>query len=241
MSSKTPIILIPTPIQHGKLRYSMSKNYVHSLIAAGAAPFLMPVALGNDAIRHFYEMCDGILLAGGSDCDPQLFGEPKHDKTAGIDDDRDRAEILLTQWAVADDKAVFGICRGMQMMNVAMGGTLIQDIPSQWPTNLVHSAYAINPDPPRDGVSHAAQFAAGSRIAQIIGVPEAGVNSFHHQSVKRMADGFVPTSTSPDGIIESFEMPNKRFSLGVQWHPEDMAAGRDDMMNLFRAFVDFAR
>ena len=241
MSSKTPIILIPTPIQHGNLRYSMSKNYVYSLIAAGAAPFLMPVALGNDAIRYFYEMCDGILLAGGSDCDPQLFGEPKHDKTAGIDDDRDRAEILLTQWAVTDDKAVFGICRGMQMMNVAMGGTLIQDIPSQWSTNLVHSAYAINPDPPRDGVSHAAQFAAGSRIAQIIGAPEAGVNSFHHQSVKRMADGFVPTSTSPDGIIESFEMPNKRFSLGVQWHPEDMAAGRDDMMNLFRAFVDSAR
>jgi putative glutamine amidotransferase len=219
----------------------MAKTYINSVVAAGGTPLLVPVIIDNNELRRIYDLCDGVLLAGGSDCDPKIFGEDKHEKTKGIDLDRDRAEIILTQWANEDNKALFGICRGMQMMNVALGGSLIQDIPSQWQTNLVHQVYDVNPDPNRAEPAHATTFANGSRISHIVGIKQIMVNSFHHQAVKRAADGFVITSYSPDGIVESFEKPDKRFSLGVQWHPEDMASERNDMMNLFRAFVAATR
>lgn len=231
-----PLILIPTAVQDDKQRmFSMGRNYVRSLIDAGAAPLLAPVTLDERSLRDLYEMAGGVMLAGGADIDPALFGEARHEKTDGIDPDRDRAECLLARWAVADDKPLFGICRGIQSLNVALGGSLIQDIPSQWPTPLRHNGHYEGSA--RDQVLHTVRIEPGSRVAQMLAAAEAGVNSFHHQAVRRVAEGFVVTARADDGIIESIEMPDKRFIVGVQWHPEEMSESRADMMNLFVTFV----
>ncbi|MCS7061933.1 MAG: gamma-glutamyl-gamma-aminobutyrate hydrolase family protein [Anaerolineae bacterium] len=233
-----PLILIPTPIQDDKRRaFSMGKNYVRSLIDAGALPILAPVTLDERELRALYESAGGVMLAGGADVDPALYGELPHEKTHDIDPDRDRAECLLTQWAVADDKPLFGICRGIQTMNVALGGSLIQDIPSQWPTNLQHNGHYEGAS--RDQELHTVRVASGSRVAHMLGGREqVGVNSFHHQAVKRLAEGFVVTSRAADDIIEAIEMPDKRFVVGVQWHPEELSHIRPDMLNLFITFVN---
>jgi putative glutamine amidotransferase len=160
-------------------------------------------------------------------------------QTAGIDADRDRIEIALTRWAVADDKALFAICRGIQVVNVALGGSLIQDIPSQFETDLIHAGSSINAA--RDQVLHAVRSDADSILASIIGSDEVGVNSFHHQSIKALAPALTVTALSPDEIVEAVEHPGKRFFLGVQWHPEEMAAGRADMQALFGALVQASR
>lgn len=235
-----PIILLPTPRLHsmaGKTieRYAIGFDYVNTLVEAGANPLLMPVNVPEASARRMYALADGVLLAGGPDCDPDLFGEPKHEKTSAIDDDRDSVEIWLTRWALADDKPLLGICRGMQMMNVAMGGSLIQDIPSQQQSNLEHQGgdWAT-----RDQVLHDVALVPGSQIARIIGLPQVGVNSFHHQAVKRLATGFEITARAPDGVIEAFEHRGRRFALGVQWHPENLAAARrSEMLALFTELV----
>ena len=209
---------------------------MRSLIDAGAAPLLAPVTLDERSLRGLYELAGGVMLAGGADVDPALFGEARHEKTAGIDPDRDRAECLLARWAVAEDKPLFGICRGIQSLNVALGGSLIQDIPSQWPTPLQHNGHYDGSA--RDQVLHTVRVEPGSRVESMLAARDAGVNSFHHQAVKRVAEGFVVTSRAEDGIIESIEMPDRRFVVGVQWHPEEMSEGRPDMLNLFVTFVN---
>ena len=234
-----PRILIPIPIQDAeRRRYTLGKNYVHSLIAAGGVPLLIPTALDDVTTYELFRAADGVMLTGGDDVDPALFGEDKHEKTGGIDPDRDRVEMALTRWAIAENKPLLGICRGVQVMNVSLGGSLIQDIPSQSPSELTHPGHWYSA--PRDQVLHTVRCDAGSHIAALLGA-EVGVNSFHHQSIRRVATGFVATAYASDGIVEAIEAPDQRFCVGVQWHPEEMAAGRADMQNLFRMLVDVAR
>ncbi|NJM40877.1 MAG: gamma-glutamyl-gamma-aminobutyrate hydrolase family protein, partial [Anaerolineae bacterium] len=148
-----PQILIPTPIQDkDKLRFTMRATYVNSVIAAGGVPLCVPTALDQQSLRAIYDACDGVLLTGGDDVDPATFGEEKHEKTGGIDLQRDDAEFLLTRWAAQDDKPLFAICRGIQAMNVALGGSLVQDIPSQWknPQNHDGNYYGLS----RDDIHH---------------------------------------------------------------------------------------
>lgn len=234
-----PIILIPTPVQDPEMRrFAMGKNYIRSLIECGALPVMLPTSLDLQSLRAMYDRSDGVLFAGGSDIDPLYFGEEKHPETYGIDADRDRAEVALTQWAMQDDKPAFSICRGIQVVNVALGGTLIQDIPTQWQSaiTLEHRGHKIGAA--RDQVLHEVCVWPGCKLASIIGAGNVATNSFHHQAVGRVADGLVVTSRASDGIIESVEAPDKRWFIGVQWHPEEMTAGRPDMMALFQNFVD---
>ncbi|MCL4504729.1 MAG: gamma-glutamyl-gamma-aminobutyrate hydrolase family protein [Chloroflexi bacterium] len=231
-----PLILIPTPVQGEQHRsFSMGKGYIESLIAAGGVPLLVPVTVDELELRALYESASGVLLAGGGDVDPAEYGEEKHEKTGNIDRDRDHAEFLISRWAVADDKPIFGICRGIQSLNAALGGTLVQDIPSQWSTALRHNGHYDNAA--RDEVLHEVSIESGSRIEAIMENRTVGVNSFHHQAVERPADGFVITSRATDGVIEGMEMPGKRFVVSVQWHPEEMSRIRADMLNLFVKFV----
>lgn len=234
-----PKILIPTPIQFNTSRsYSTGQGYIKSLVRAGSVPLMVPVAIDDRELRALYELSDGVLLSGGGDVDPAAYGEDQLEPTHYIDTDRDRHEFLLTRWAVADDKPIFGICRGIQAMNVALGGSLVQDIPTQTQSTLKHNgAYE---KAARDEVLHHVKVDAGSRIEKIVEQVDVGVNSFHHQAVKRAAAGFVITSKAPDGIIEGMEMPDKRFAVCVQWHPEEMSAVRSDMLNLFVKFVEAA-
>lgn len=234
-----PRILTPIPIQDAeRRRYTLGKNYVHSLIAVGGVPLLAPTALDEATLYALFTEADAVMLTGGDDVDPALFGEEKHEKTGGIDAERDRAETALMRWCVAENKPVLGICRGIQVMNVALGGSLIQDIPSQAPSELTHAGHWTGAA--RDQVLHTVTCEAGTRAAALFG-RQVGVNSFHHQSIRRLGDGFVVTGRATDGIVEAVEIPSQRFCLGVQWHPEEMAAGRDDMRSLFRALVNATR
>lgn len=218
-------------------RFAMGKNYIRSLIACGAVPVMLPTGLDMQSVREMYERADGVLFSGGSDIDPVYFGEERHPETYGIDAERDLVEVTLTRWAMQDDKPAFSICRGIQVVNVALGGTLIQDIPTQWQaaSTLEHRGHKIGAA--RDEVLHAVCVEPNCRLASIIGAGDVGTNSFHHQAVGRVGDGLIITSRAPDGIIESVEAPDKRWFVGVQWHPEEMTAGRADMMALFQSFV----
>ena len=236
-----PIIVVPIPVQDAeKRRYSMGKNYVRSLVECGAVPILLPTSVDTASLRAMYEQAGGVLLSGGGDADPAFYGETKHPTTDDIDLERDNTEMTLARWALEDDKPTFAICRGVQVMNVALGGTLIQDIPDQWSPHasmvLEHRGHKISAT--RDQVLHEVCIDPNTRIAGILGAGNVGVNSFHHQALKRVADHLVVTSRAPDGIIESVEVPDRHWYVGVQWHPEDMTAGRADMMALFKSFVD---
>lgn len=213
---------------------------VNALERAGALPVLIPSTLSDDALRGIYERLDGVLLPGGGDIDPKYWNEPLHPTVYDVEPARDHTEITLARWAVADDRPLFGICRGHQVFNVAMGGSLIQDIPSQVQSPLPHANFRPNP---RTLLSHTIAVDPHSRLASIVGATaDLPVNSIHHQSVRDVptAAGVVVTAESPDGIIEATEIPGKRFALTVQWHPEDLTAD-EQMFNLFCAFVEAAR
>ena len=231
-----PRILIPTPIQDNeKLRFTMRANYVRSVIVGGGVPLLVPVSIDLDSLHELYADSDGVLLTGGDDVDPARFDEAPHEKTAGIDLLRDEVEIQISQWAAQDDKPLFAICRGIQVLNVALGGSLVQDIPSQCASPLTHNGNYYGPR--RDEVHHTVWVEPDSHLAGILGSGDVGTNSFHHQAAGRIAPGLVVTARSSDGVVEAVEMPGRRFLLGVQWHPEEMTLQREDMQRLFSEFV----
>jgi putative glutamine amidotransferase len=202
---------------------------------AGGLPVLIPSGLEADTLRQIYERLDGVLVPGGGDINPAQYGAVPHPATAGIDDYRDAAEGQVIRWAVEDDRPVLGICRGNQMINVALGGTLIQDVPSQTGTPITHNHKAG--DTPLVHHAHPITLDPHSRLANILGAPEVNVNSLHHQAVDQTAPGMKAVAWGPDGLIEALEMPDKRFVLSVQWHPENLIDDDPAMLALFRAFV----
>ncbi|WJH37234.1 gamma-glutamyl-gamma-aminobutyrate hydrolase family protein [Paenibacillus sp. CC-CFT747] len=173
------------------------------------------------------------MLSGGTDLDPAYFGEEPHPKLGEVVPDRDRAELLLLDAYLQARKPVLGICRGCQVMNAALGGTLLQDIPSQCPDALQHTQKA-----PRSHGSHLVRIREGSRLHGILGALEIRVNSFHHQAVRRAAPGLTVTAHALDGIVEAVERPGPPFFVGVQWHPEDMAGGDRYAAALFQSLVE---
>ncbi|PJF31603.1 MAG: gamma-glutamyl-gamma-aminobutyrate hydrolase [Phototrophicales bacterium] len=208
-----------------------------AIIQAGGLPIVIPCDLDPQTLRAIYERVDGVLLPGGGDIDPEFYGATPHEKTALIIRERDIAEIQIAKWAVADDLPMFGICRGHQVFNVAMGGTLYQDIPSELRTQYTHD---IEKGMPRSTLLHDVKIAPNSKLATILKTEQIRVNSLHHQAVMTPADTVQVTAYAPDGVIEASELPNKRFILTVQWHPEDLQ-DMSQMRDLFKAFVDAAR
>ena len=209
-------------------------DYMELVRRAGGEP--IEVAAGGEAPEHLLARVDGIMLTGGGDVDPMLYGEAPHATFQAAEADRDQFEIALTRAAIAADIPFLAICRGMQLVNVAMGGTLIQDIPSQVPGALEHSV----PEP-RAHVAHEVWVAKGSRLSALLADHmEDGetchVNSRHHQSVATAAPGFDVTATSPDGVIEAMEKPGAAFCIGVQWHPENFWR-TGEFRSLFEGFV----
>jgi len=165
---------------------------------------------------------DGLLLPGGSDIGPALYGAPRHPETGEPDHNRDSLETVLFREALERDLPVLAICRGLQLLNAALGGTLLQHIEGH--------RY------PNQQEVHRITITSGSRLKSILEVDEYGVNSRHHQCVDRVANGLVVVARAPDGVVEAMEMPGKRFVLAVQWHPEDRTGGSDS--KLFEAFRD---
>jgi putative glutamine amidotransferase len=216
----------------------MSQRYVQVLAATGAIPWIIPLLQGDEAtLRGIYERLDGLFLPGGVDVHPAEYGEAPGPLCGRTDPERDWTELLLLRWALADRKPVLAVCRGAQLVNVAVGGSLYQDVASQHPDAIKHDHYPVD-GRRRDELAHEVQLAPGSRLRELLGTPTLSVNSMHHQGIARLAPGLVAVATSPDGLIEGVEAEADTFLLGVQWHPEDLVDVDSRMRRLFEAFID---
>jgi len=208
--------------------------YVSAIIEAGGAPILIPPDLPEDGWRTLLSRLDGILFSGGADIGLDYFNGEPH-PSVDVEADRDELELPLLRAAVEADKPMLGICRGLQVMNVALGGTLYTHIFDQLPNALQHDWH----DHPRTTLAHPIRVEEGTRLADILGEPMLRVNSLHHQGIKDLAPGLKATAYAPDGLIEGLELPDHRFALSVQWHPEWMTE-HGEMKRLFRVFVKSA-
>jgi putative glutamine amidotransferase len=248
--NRRPIIGIPTQVvqSFGGIpadfppSWAMSQRYILALAAAGAIPWLIPLLPDDhETLRGIYDELDAVFLPGGADIDPSTYGEQRHPKCERSDQARDRVEIALTKWAMRDGKPVFGVCRGLQLVNVAAGGTLWQDLAAQRPTSMKHDYFPFRDGYARDHLAHTVAVREGTHLADIVGAGEHRVNSMHHQAVRELARGFVVSATAADGIIEAIERPGDQFLLAVQWHPEALAEKDPVTQRLFAAFIAAAR
>lgn len=247
--SKRPIIGIPTQVIQSlggipadfPPSWAMSQRYVHALTAAGAVPWLIPLLPSDpETLRAIYDELDGLFLAGGADIDPAAYAEPRHPNCEQSDPTRDRVELILTEWAIRDRKPVFGVCRGLQLINLAGGGTLWQDLDTQRPHSIKHDYFPFRDGFPRDHIAHAVTVRPGTRLAEIVGAGECQVNSMHHQGIRDLSSAFVVSATAPDGVIEAIEVAGDQFLLAVQWHPEALTDKDPRSQRLFAAFTTAA-
>jgi putative glutamine amidotransferase len=230
--------LEPTP-SPGARYYQFNGNYPAALAASGALPVVIPLDLPQDTLRALFARLDGLCLAGGADVDPAFYAEDPHPALGKVDAARDTTELTLVRWALAADLPVLGICRGIQLFNVAAGGSLYQDLSAQV-SDADRHAFKLAESPWERPV-HRVRVAGDSRLAEILGTDELLTNSFHHQAVKLPAEGFVPVAWADDGVVEGIENPSQRFALAVQWHPEGMYRSDPLARRLFDAFVAAAR
>lgn len=215
--------------------HGVADAYVQALYAAGALPLHIPCLPGDEVTVDLLGLVDGLVLTGGADVDPKHFGELPRRGLGQISPQRDALEIPLARAAIAADMPVLAICRGMQVLNVAAGGTLYQDLYFDLPDVLQH-----NQNAPRWYPTHPVELERGSILHRIVGQTTIYVNSFHHQAVRELAPGLHVTAHAPDGVIEAVEMPAARFIVGVQWHPECLMSS-DHGRRLFEALVAVAR
>lgn len=216
---------------------AVAEAYIQAVTTAGGVPLLIPIHLTSTALDALLERVDGILFSGGGDIQPEIYGGEAHPRVYGIDAERDRIEIHLARALIRRGQPFLGICRGFQVINVAVGGTLYEDIASQHAGALKHDYF---PGWPRNHLAHSITVQPGSRLAGILGAQEIQVNSLHHQGVRQVNPALMPTAYAPDGIVEAVELTKHPFALAVQWHPEWMQE-HTNMRALFGAFVQAAR
>jgi putative glutamine amidotransferase len=211
----------------------LNNAYFRAVVNAGGIPVLLPPHLDARALDALWPRLGGILLTGGGDVDPARFGEARHPTVADVSEARDRLEIEVTERATRDRRPLLAICRGVQVLNVALGGSLHQDIASDIGTTIAHAQTA-----PRDQPTHPVKvMGEGTRLGATLGAPEVEVNSMHHQALKRLGRGLREVAWAPDGIIEGIEIPGDALVVGVQWHPEELVAHDSAARNLFRTLV----
>jgi putative glutamine amidotransferase len=234
-----PLIGITTARRlHAEVRSQIviTEAYVQAVAAAGGCPVMIPLGLSPELLENLLARLDGILFTGGGDIDPAFYGASPHPKVGDVDLDRDGVELYLLEKAVSQEVPFLGICRGLQLINVGLGGTLYADITAQRAGALRHDYY---PDYPRDYLAHTVDVGTESRLTGILGNSEVEVNSLHHQGIDQLAPDLVQVAIAPDGIVEAVELPGHPFGLAVQWHPEWLGA-HAPMRALFEAFVQVA-
>jgi putative glutamine amidotransferase len=236
---KQPIIGITA----GYLKFddTMEGVYVHhdyhrSIVACGGIPIVIPTT-NPELAKHQIDLCDGVIVSGGEDVDPIFYQSEPHQHLGFTNPERDEFEIAVIQHVLEHKKPLLAICRGIQILNVALGGTLIQDISSQLQNALQHTQRV-----PRGRDSHWVSIKENTTLRQIFGIDKVRVNSLHHQAIDRVSDRLNIVATASDGIIEAVEYTDTSFAIGVQWHPESMAANGNPLMKaLFQEFVNRAR
>lgn len=217
------------------LDYTFS-DYSHAVLAAGGAPLLIPTPQSRESLERILDGLAGVILSGGPDVHPGRYGEEPAAGLGEIDEALDRMEIALARLAAERGVPLLGICRGVQVLNVALGGSLYQDIASQVPQAICHT-----PKADKSVLTHTVQIERGSLLARILGKREIRVNGKHHQAVRDVGSGLRPVARARDGVIEALEHPGKPFVLGVQWHPEGTFREDPFSLKLFRALVQAAR
>jgi putative glutamine amidotransferase len=246
--SRRPLILVSPSIEKkgpefGDLSSSLSSCYDQAVINAGGLPLALPATVSREVIAQCVDRCDGVLLTGGDDIDPRLYGNglpARVRRTVAVSPDggaRDFRELMLIDEVFRQRKPLLAICRGQQLLNVALGGTLVADLPSQTPRGVNHRRFDKRDDP-----VHEVQLTSGSLLAKITGVQKLGVSSTHHQAVGRVAEPLAVTALSGDGIVEGLELkPGAMdwlpFLLSVQFHPERLEDRYPEHRAIFRAFT----
>src|SRR5262245_9966127 len=238
-----PLIGVSTSVTLDRYpeRAYVNAAYLGAVQQAGGIPVLLPPQLEPPARAELLKRLQGILLTGGGDIDPARFGEAAHPTTADVSAARDELEVDLTRWAIETRTPLLAICRGLQVLNVALGGSLHQDIPSAPGSPLDHR-HADLLGWSRSTPVHHVKLQDGSRLAGILGALEVDVNSFHHQAIHRLGRGLKDVAWAPDSIVEGVELVgDARFVVGVQWHPEELVGHDATARHLFRALVERAR
>lgn len=208
-------------------------DYLDAVARAFALPVLLPLMDGEAAWEEMLSRIDGLLLTGGGDVAPKEYGQERHPLCGAANPLRDSMELFLCRRALALRVPLLGVCRGLQVLNVALGGTLYQDIAAQYGEEIVHPRH----DAPKELV-HEVSTIENSRLRAITGLESFFVNSRHHQGVRALGRGLIPGAVSPDGLVEGIELPGRAFAVGVQWHPESLSAFRPEAQALFNAFAE---
>jgi len=249
MDLARPIIAIPTQTLQSlggvsadiPASWVMSQRYVQTLVNAGALPWLVPL-VDDATLRGIHESIDGLFLPGGADIDPVSYGTGPHPLCDKTDAERDRVELRLARWAIADGLPVLGVCRGMQLINVAAGGTLYQDLAEQRSGSIKHDFFPFGGSGyTRDYLAHDVTISPGSHAARVFGDGCVRVNSMHHQGVRDVGAGLVVSGIAPDGLPEALEGSDGQYLLAVQWHPEALTDGDESSRRLFSEFISAAR
>jgi putative glutamine amidotransferase len=217
----------------------MNQRYVRAVMAAGGVPVLVPLVADDPAALHdIYERLDGVVVPGGIDVDPAYYRAGRHEDLGRLDPARDTTEVVLTRWALRDRKPFLGLCRGLQILNVALSGSLWQDLSTERQESIKHD-YFPNAGWDRDHLAHPIEIERATRLGDAIGTVSVPVNSMHHQGIRDLGFRLQASAWSPDGLIEAAELPDQ-FAVGVQWHPEMFEPGAPSVGRLFGAFVDAA-
>jgi putative glutamine amidotransferase len=237
-----PVPLIGLTTYNDKNQYgfpvaALMHKYILAVSEAGGTPVLIPSGLKEDPRSTLLERLDGILFTGGGDIATETFGGEPHPLVAAVDPARDSLELALFKAAASDGKPFLGICRGFQVVNVALGGTLYTDIADQRPGAIKHD---YNPGTQRQVLAHEVRVDSDTRLAEITGEPVLKVNSLHHQGAKELAAALKSVACAPDGLVEAVVLPGHPFGLAVQWHPEWLT-DQPAMRKLFFAFVAACR
>lgn len=226
------IIGIVPLIDYERKSYWMLPGYMQGILEAGGLPVMLPVTEEAELIRQMVSACDGFLFTGGQDVSPRLYGEEKISQCGECSPERDRMESILLQEALRADKPLLGICRGIQFLNAALGGTLYQDIPTQVQTGTEH-----HQTPPYDIPVHEVCVKEGTALHELLGKTRLKVNSYHHQAIKELSPQLQVMAVSEDGLIEGVYMPDRKFVWAVQWHPEFSYRTDPDSRKIFAVFL----
>ncbi|HEV2529789.1 MAG TPA: gamma-glutamyl-gamma-aminobutyrate hydrolase family protein [Thermomicrobiales bacterium] len=237
--TRRPVIGIPadyTAVTNNESwhpRWQLNQTYVDAVVDAGGLPLILPMA--PEPPDQLIGMLDGLILSGGGDMDPARYGHEVRPECGPVTPERDDLELRMFAAARGAGLPVLGICRGHQVINVALGGTLVQDIPSQAPSEQQHNQHLAGFA--RDDVSHRVRLEPGSRLAEIYGTSEVQTNTYHHQAIDSLGAGLVVTGRADDGTIESVETTEGSFLVAVQWHPETLYRRHTEHASIFRAFI----
>ncbi len=233
MNKLKPLIGVMPLWDDDKESVWMLPGYLEGIRQAGGIPVILPFTSENDELEQLVKMCDGFLFTGGHDVSPELYSEKPVDDSVICCKDRDEMESWYLKYAISSDKPLLGICRGIQFINAALGGTLYQDLPTQHPSEIDH-----HQKPPYDIPIHTVSIVKDSPLGKLLDTEQLSVNSYHHQAVKDLSPRLKAMAISTDGLIEAVFMPEHRFLWAVQWHPEFSYLTDINSRKIFKAFID---